>query len=56
VVLGYKSARLIRRLAERAGPRLRIVDEHSAFFKILPTDTEPEPLYSLLKELLRFPV
>src|SRR5262249_14755972 len=36
VVLGYKSARLIRRLADRAGPRLRIVDEHSAFYKILP--------------------
>ena len=56
VVLGYKSERLIRRLADRAGPRLRIVDEHSAFYKILPPDTEPEPLYSLLKELLRFPV
>lgn len=56
VVLGYKSPRLIRRLTDRAGPRLRVVDEHSAYYKIGPHDTEPVRLYSLLKELLRFPV
>jgi transcription-repair coupling factor (superfamily II helicase) len=72
IVLGYRSARLIKRLAEReaaaaaarterrAGKhapraRLRVVDDQSAYYRLTPAELAPEHLYSILKELLRFP-
>ncbi len=55
LVLGYRSARQIKRLAERSNGRLRVVDDRSAYFRLAPSETEPETLYSRLKELLQFP-
>jgi transcription-repair coupling factor (superfamily II helicase) len=55
IVLGYRSARKIKRLAERTDGRLRIVDESSAYFRLAPAETRPEALYSCLKKLLRSP-
>jgi transcription-repair coupling factor (superfamily II helicase) len=53
VVLGYRGPRKIKYLAERSGGRLRIVDGTSAYFRLSPAETEPEPLYVCLKDLLR---
>jgi transcription-repair coupling factor (superfamily II helicase) len=55
VVLGYRSARKIKRLADRAKGRVRIVDDESAYIRISPAETKPEALYACLKNLLRLP-
>jgi transcription-repair coupling factor (superfamily II helicase) len=55
VVLGYRSARKIKRLAEQSKGRLRVVDAASAYYRLAPAETEPEAMYALLKELLRLP-
>jgi transcription-repair coupling factor (superfamily II helicase) len=55
VVLTYRSARKIKRLAERSQGRLRAVDGSSAYFRLAPVETEPLVLYSCLKDLLRLP-
>jgi transcription-repair coupling factor (superfamily II helicase) len=53
VVLGYRGERLIRRLADRSGGRLRVVDEKSAYFRLTAAEEEPLAMYEVLKELLR---
>ncbi|HLJ93569.1 MAG TPA: transcription-repair coupling factor [Gemmataceae bacterium] len=53
LVFRYHGPRRIRRLADRANGRLRIVDEATAYFRLAPAETEPEPLYACLKNLLR---
>jgi transcription-repair coupling factor (superfamily II helicase) len=53
VVLGYRSARLIQRLANRSNGRLRVVDDRSAYFRLKPAETEPLALHATLKTLLR---
>jgi len=55
VVLGYRSPRRIKQLAERSGGRLRIVDEHSAYFRLAPAEVAPPALHACLKHLLRSP-
>lgn len=55
VVLGYRSARQIKRLAARTGDRLRIVDERSAYLRLAPAQAEPLALYRRLKDLLQLP-
>jgi transcription-repair coupling factor (superfamily II helicase) len=55
VVLGYRGPRRIKQLAERSGGRLRVVDEHSAYFRLEPGEVSPPALYSCLKHLLRSP-
>jgi transcription-repair coupling factor (superfamily II helicase) len=55
VVLGYRSPRLIQRLAARSGGRLRVVDGKSAYFRLRPGELEPLALYECLQDLLRFP-
>jgi transcription-repair coupling factor (superfamily II helicase) len=55
VVLGYRSPRRIKQLAERSGGRLRIVDGHSAYFRLTPAEVAPAALYACLKHLLRSP-
>jgi transcription-repair coupling factor (superfamily II helicase) len=54
LVLGYKSARKVQRLAER-NARVRIVDQASAYVRLAPAETEPKALYACLKDLLRSP-
>jgi transcription-repair coupling factor (superfamily II helicase) len=53
VVLVYKSARLVQRLAQRSGGRLRVVDESSAYFRLAPAELDQAVTYPLLKDLLR---
>jgi transcription-repair coupling factor (superfamily II helicase) len=55
VVLGYRNARKIERLVKRAGPRLRIVDHQSAYYRLEPEELGPLALYGSLKQLLRLP-
>jgi transcription-repair coupling factor (superfamily II helicase) len=55
VVLGYRNRRRMERLAQRSEGRLRIVDAQSAYFRLRPSEYEPESLYATLKNLLRFP-
>ncbi|HEX4590766.1 MAG TPA: transcription-repair coupling factor, partial [Gemmataceae bacterium] len=53
LVFTYRSARLIKKLAERAGPRLRVVDQKSAYWRLRPGDDEPRTLQGTLSEMLR---
>ena len=55
LVLGYRNPRKMERLAKRTGPRLRIVDGASAYFRLQPDELEPAQLYACLKHLLRLP-
>jgi transcription-repair coupling factor (superfamily II helicase) len=55
VVLAYRSARQIHRLAERSSGRLRIVDGSDGYFRLRANEMEPLALYACLKELLRLP-
>ncbi len=55
VVLGYRNSRKMERLAKCAGPRLRIVDGASAYFRLQREELEPLALYACLKDLLRLP-
>ena len=53
LVLTYRPARLMKKLAERGDPRFRIVDEKSAYYRPEPEDEEPVALYTVLKALLQ---
>jgi transcription-repair coupling factor (superfamily II helicase) len=53
VVLGYRGPRKAKRLAERSGGRLRVVDESSAYFRLTAKEEGPMELYETLRELLR---
>jgi transcription-repair coupling factor (superfamily II helicase) len=53
VVLGYRGPRKVKRLADRSGGRLRVVDEASAYFRLKATEEGPMELYRTLRELLR---
>jgi transcription-repair coupling factor (superfamily II helicase) len=55
LVFTYRNRRKITRLAERSQGRLRVVDDSHAYSRLAPAETEPEPLYQCLKELLRTP-
>jgi transcription-repair coupling factor (superfamily II helicase) len=55
VVLGYRNPRKIQRLAKRSGGRLRIVDDSSAYFRLIAEELEPLALYTCLKDLLHPP-
>jgi len=53
VVLGYRSSRLVQRLAQRSGGRLRVVDEKNAYFRLRATEEEPLAMHATLRSLLR---
>jgi len=53
VVLGYRSPRKVKRLAERSGGRLRVVDDASAYFRLTAKEEGALELYQTLRELLR---
>jgi transcription-repair coupling factor (superfamily II helicase) len=55
VVLGYRDARKVQRLAKQSAGRLRVVDETSAYFRLEPEEREPLGLYQAVKHLLRLP-
>jgi len=56
LVLGYRNRRRIERMAKRSDGRLRIVDGSSAYFRLKPSEIEPEALFACLKHLLRLPM
>jgi transcription-repair coupling factor (superfamily II helicase) len=55
IVLGYRSVRQIKRLADRGGGLLRIADDKSAYRRLTTDETDPLALFRCLKELLRYP-
>jgi hypothetical protein len=55
VVLQYRNDKAIRKLAERAAGRLRIVDAQSAYFRLKPGEAPPATLLRVLRDLLRSP-
>jgi transcription-repair coupling factor (superfamily II helicase) len=55
LVLGYRDARKIQRLAKRSDGRLKVVDDNSAYFRLEPAEYEPLVLYQAIKHLLRLP-
>jgi hypothetical protein len=50
LVFTYRSARLIKKLAERAGPRLRVVDGKAAYWRLAGED--PAALFKSLATIL----
>ena len=54
-MLGYRNPRKLERLVKRAGPRLRIVDGNSAYYRLEPDELGLPALYACLKHLLRLP-
>jgi len=52
-VLGYRNARLMKRLAESADSRLRIVDHKSAYYVLKSAVTSADDLLEELKSLLQ---
>jgi transcription-repair coupling factor (superfamily II helicase) len=55
LVLQYRNARKMRRLADRARGRLRVVDGESAYFRLHMDELDAQVLYASLKDLLRWP-
>ena len=55
VVLQYRDERAIRKLADRAAGRLRVVDAQSAYFRLQEGEALPPALLPVLKDLLRSP-
>ena len=53
VVLGYRSARLIKALAERSHARLRVVDDRSAYYRLKAKEMTPPALYEALRRLFQ---
>jgi transcription-repair coupling factor (superfamily II helicase) len=54
VVLGYRNPRRIRRLAERTQGRLRVVDDHSGYFRLTTAEQRDDlAMFQCLKTLLR---
>ena len=53
LVLGYRNRHKLDKLAQRTGPRLRIVDERSAYFRLKPEEIESLALIPCIKHLLR---
>jgi transcription-repair coupling factor (superfamily II helicase) len=53
VVLGYRHRKQIDVLAAGSGGRLRVVDDHSAYFRLRAGEGEPMRLYETLRRLLR---
>jgi hypothetical protein len=53
LMLTHRSARLIKKLAERAGPKLRIADEKSAYCRVQPGKVEAKTLHASLSELFQ---
>src|SRR5205823_2173282 len=56
LVLGYRSPRQIKRLANRGDGRLRIVDDFSAYYRLEGPEEPPAALYVLLEKLLHRPL
>ena len=52
MVLEYRSPKRMQKLAQQAGPELRIVDEHSAYLRLGVNETGQEMLYNRLRRLL----
>jgi transcription-repair coupling factor (superfamily II helicase) len=52
LVLTYKSAKHVRRLAERTGKRLRVVDDKQAYFRLTPADEPAAKMYAALRKML----
>jgi hypothetical protein len=48
-----RNAKRIKGLAERAHPRLRVVDDKSAYFRLTAKETAPVMLYETVRKLLR---
>jgi transcription-repair coupling factor (superfamily II helicase) len=55
LVLGYRNPRKMKRLAERAEGRLRVVDAQTAYFRLHVEERAPAELYPVMKHLLRLP-
>jgi transcription-repair coupling factor (superfamily II helicase) len=53
LVLEYKSPRLVKRLADQSGGRLRVVDQASAYCRLSGPEEAPLALHSMLISLLR---
>ncbi|MFL5329695.1 MAG: transcription-repair coupling factor [Gemmataceae bacterium] len=52
IVLTYRSEKHVRRLVDRIGKRLRIVDAKQAYYRLAEGEDEPERMYQAMKRLL----
>jgi hypothetical protein len=52
LVLTYRSGRLMKKLAERSGPGVRVVDGKSAYHRLNRAGESPMGLYDILTAML----
>jgi transcription-repair coupling factor (superfamily II helicase) len=55
LVFSYRSDRLAKKLAERSGGRMKVIDEKHVYCRLRPGEDHVESLYRLLRHLLRLP-
>ena len=55
LVFAYRSDKLAKRLAERSGARMKVIDEKHVYCRLRPGEDDVESLYRLLRHLLRLP-
>ena len=55
LVLAYRSDKLAKKLADRSGGRMKVIDEKHVYCRLRPGEDDDESLYRLLRHLLRLP-
>jgi len=55
LVFAYRSANLAKKVADRSGGRLKVIDEKNIYLRLGPGEDEPNILYALLRQVLRLP-
>lgn len=55
LVFAYRSPNLAKKVADRSGGRLKVVDEKSIYLRLVPGEDAPDILYALLRQVLRLP-
>ena len=55
LVFAYRSEKLAKRLAERSGGRMKVIDEKHVYCRLRMGEDDVETLYQLLRHLLRLP-
>jgi transcription-repair coupling factor (superfamily II helicase) len=55
LVFAYRSANLAKKVADRSGGRLKVVDDNNLYLRLGLGEDEPEILHGLLRQVLRLP-
>jgi transcription-repair coupling factor (superfamily II helicase) len=55
LVLEYRNPGKVQKLAKRSAGRLKVVDQHTAYYRLQPPEYEPLALFESIKHVLRLP-